>query len=319
MHELQRIHEAVGALLGAHKAGLLVTVIGTRGSTYRRPGARSVIGEDGSVTGAISGGCVERDIALRAKAWVADFQPRVVTYDSSSTEDIVFGLGLGCRGKIEMLVQPFDAAHPPALPPIPRHERLMWTTAFEGRVVLEEEIEPQRAVAVFGRGPDTEPVANVANAIGWRAEIFQSWDEPDLRGFHAVVIMTHNFLHDVALVQAAFASDAEYIGLLGPKSRGEEILTQIGVVTPDMRHRLHGPAGLDLGGETPEAIALSIVAEIQAIFHDSTAEPLREKDGPIHDPAEKDFGFSILDFGLARNRENPKSKIQNPKLPGRPE
>src|SRR5688572_21176784 len=104
MHELQRIHDAVDALLSERKAGLLVTVIGTRGSTYRRPGARSVIGEDGSVTGAISGGCVERDIALRAKTWVADFEPRVVTYDSSSAEDIVFGLGLGCRGKIEMLV-----------------------------------------------------------------------------------------------------------------------------------------------------------------------------------------------------------------------
>lgn len=305
MHELQRIHHAVHALLAERKAGLLITVIGTRGSTYRRPGARSVIGEDGSVTGAISGGCVERDVALRAKAWVADFEPRVVTYDSSSDEDIVFGLGLGCRGKIEMLVQPFDAAHPPALPPVPAHERLRWTTMFEGRIVLEEEIEPQRAVAILGRDPDAEPVAAVASAIGWRAEIIRSWDEPDLRGFHAVVIMTHNFLHDVALLQAAFASDAEYIGLLGPKSRGEEILTQIGVVTPDMRRRLHSPAGLDLGGETPEAIALSIVAEIQALFHDATGEPLREKDGPIHE----DFGLSILDFGLA---QNSKSRIQNP-------
>ncbi|HET7706230.1 MAG TPA: XdhC family protein [Thermoanaerobaculia bacterium] len=282
MHELQRIHDAVHALLTERKAGLLVTVIGTRGSTYRRPGARSVIGEDGSVTGAISGGCVERDIALRAKAWVSDFEPRVVTYDSSSAEDIVFGLGLGCRGKIEMIVQPFDAVHPPALPPVPAHDRVTWTTTFEGRVVLEENIEPQRAVAIFGRGPDVEPVAAVAEAIGWRAEIIRSWDEPDLSGFHAVVIMTHNFLHDVALVQAAFASDAEYIGLLGPKSRGEEILTQVGVVTPDMRHRLHSPAGLDLGGETPEAIALSIVAEIQTVFQDATGEPLREKDGPIH-------------------------------------
>ena len=66
MHELQKIHDAVNALLKAQKAGLLVTVIATRGSTYRRPGARSVIGEDGSIAGAISGGCVERDIALRA-------------------------------------------------------------------------------------------------------------------------------------------------------------------------------------------------------------------------------------------------------------
>ncbi|MGZ8867656.1 MAG: XdhC family protein [Thermoanaerobaculia bacterium] len=283
MHELLKIHDAVNSLLNARKAGLLVTVIETRGSTYRRPGARSVIGEDGSIAGAISGGCVERDIALRAKAWVADFAPRVVTYDSSSAEDIVFGLGLGCRGKIEMLVQPFDVAHPPALPRVPDGEPVPWSTMFEGRVVLEERIEAQRAIAIYGRGPDTEPVAAVARAIGWRAEIMRTWDEPDLRGFHAVVIMTHNFLHDVALVQAALASEVEYIGLLGPKSRGEEILTQMGDVTSDMRHRLHSPIGLDLGGDSPEAIALSIVAEIQTVFHDATGEPLREKDGPIHE------------------------------------
>jgi xanthine/CO dehydrogenase XdhC/CoxF family maturation factor len=283
MHELQKIHDAVSALLAARRAGLLITVIGTHGSTYRRPGARSVIGEDGSVAGAISGGCVERDIALRAKVWVADFSPRTVTYDSSSSEDIVFGLGLGCRGKIEMLVQPFDAAHPPQLPPVPAYEPVSWTTTFEGRVVLEERIEPQRSLAIFGRGPDTEPVAAVAHALGWRAEIIRSWDQPALGGFHAVVIMTHNFLHDVALVQAGFESRAQYIGLLGPKSRGEEILTQIGDVTPEMRARLHSPIGLDLGGDSPEAIALSIVSEIQSVFHAASGAPLREKDGPIHD------------------------------------
>ena len=283
MSELTDVLGAIESLSARGEKLALATIVAVRGSTYRRPGARSVIGEDGSVAGAISGGCVERDIALRAKAWVADFAPRKVTYDSSSSEDIVFGLGLGCRGKIDMLVQPFDAEHPPRLPPVPGHEAVSWTTTFEGRVVLEERVEPQRSLAIFGRGPDTEPVAAVANAIGWEAEIIRSWDQPRLGGFHAVVIMTHNFLHDVALVHAAFESQAQYIGLLGPKSRGAEILTQIGDVTPEMRSRLHSPIGLDLGGDSPEAIALSIVSEIQSVFHAASGDPLREKDGPIHD------------------------------------
>lgn len=283
MHELQRIHDAVGRLTGQGKRGLLVTVIGTSGSTYRRAGARSVIGDDGSIDGAISGGCVERDIAERANAWASSLAPRVVTYDSSSADDIVFGLGLGCRGRIEMLVQPFDAAHPPPLPPVPADDPVQWTTSFEGRVVLEETIEPQPAVAIFGRGPDAEPVATVARATGWRADVIRSWDAVDLTGFDAVVIMTHNFLHDVALVEAAFASRACYIGLLGPRSRGEEILTQLGDVAPESRIRLHNPIGLDLGGDSPEAIALSIVAEMQAVVHAATGRPLREKEGPIHE------------------------------------
>ena len=134
----------------------------------------------------------------------------------------------------------------------------------------------------MGRGPDTEPVAAVARAAGWDAEIIRSYDNPSFDAFDAIVIMTHNFLFDVALLQAAFASPARYVGLLGPKSRGEEVLTQIGEVTPAMRERFYNPIGLDLGGDSPEAVALSIVSEIQNVFHRGSAKPLREKRGPIH-------------------------------------
>jgi xanthine dehydrogenase accessory factor len=70
MHELERIAQAVQQTLDRGLRGLLVTVIGTRGSTYRRTGARAVIREDGQITGAISGGCIERDLAERARTWL---------------------------------------------------------------------------------------------------------------------------------------------------------------------------------------------------------------------------------------------------------
>jgi xanthine/CO dehydrogenase XdhC/CoxF family maturation factor len=68
MHELQRIHDAVARVLESGRRGLLVTVVASHGSTYRKAGTRSVIGDDSSVTGAISGGCVERDLILRVQA-----------------------------------------------------------------------------------------------------------------------------------------------------------------------------------------------------------------------------------------------------------
>jgi xanthine dehydrogenase accessory factor len=275
--ELAAIHDAVRRVLKRKGRGLLVTVVATRGSTYRRAGARSVIGDDGEITGAISGGCVERDLALRAKGWTLDFTPRVITYDSSGPEDVVFGLGLGCRGEIDMVVQPFDAAHPPALPPLPQREPIVWRTVVDGRELLVETLEPQRAIVVFG-GTDAQPVAAIAQAIGWRTDVFSGVDVPALGNYDAIVIMTHNFLRDVALLEAAFASPARYIGLLGPKSRGAELLTQVGAADA----RLHNPIGLDLGGETPAEIALSIVAEIQSVLTGGTAEALREKDSPIH-------------------------------------
>ena len=98
MHEIDRIIAAARSVMDDGKRGILVTIVATRGSTYRRAGARAVIREDGETFGTISGGCLERDLAERAKQWLTDFTPRVVTYDASRQDDVIFGLGLGCRG-----------------------------------------------------------------------------------------------------------------------------------------------------------------------------------------------------------------------------
>src|SRR5437764_5055649 len=98
MHEINRTIAAAKRVIDAGKRGILATVIATRGSTYRRAGARTVIGEDGVASGTISGGCLERDLAERVDVWLRDFVPRTITYDSSKMTDVVFGLGLGCRG-----------------------------------------------------------------------------------------------------------------------------------------------------------------------------------------------------------------------------
>ena len=290
MHELEKIAAATARIMTQARRGLLVTIIGTQGSTYRRAGARCVIGDDREVTGAISGGCVERDLAERASKWGDDMTARVVSYDSSSSEDIVFGLGLGCRGKIDMLVQPFDAAHPPRVPAPPKREPVTFTTVLPSGEEFVETIQPQRAVIIFAGGADADPVAAIARAVGWQTEVITARtchpDEVktriDLSVYDAAVVMTHNFLHDVSILSALFDSTVPYIGLLGPKSRGEELLTQIGTITAEMRSRLHNPIGLDIGGESPEEIALAIVAEIQKVLNDRGAESLRDRTGPIH-------------------------------------
>lgn len=278
-HELTRIHAAVRRVIDDGRRGLLVTVVATHGSTYRRAGARAVIAE-GFTCGAISGGCVERDLSLRK---FEGFEPRPITYDSSSSDDIVFGLGLGCRGALEMVVQPFDRDHPPSLPPIPDREPVIWTTTFQGRDLLTEVLEPQRAIAIFGGGEDVEPVATLARAVGWRVDVFRGHQMPGACDYDAVVLMTHNFLRDIDVLQMVLASDVPYVGLLGPKARGEDLLAELHDLTPEMRRRLHNPIGLDLGGDSPEDIALAIIAEIQAVLNRRRAESLREKEGPIHE------------------------------------
>lgn len=286
MHELDRIIAAIKAT----DRGFVATVVRTEGSTYRRPGARAVITDRGDVAGTISGGCLERDLAARSKDWMRDMKPRVVTYDSSREDDIVFGLGLGCRGVIHVYIEPFDAEHPSRLATEFEwngREPVSWTTSLDGVTLLVETIRPQRSIVIFGGGPDVEPVARLAEAVGWSARTVaprdvhpeQIAEKVDLTAFDAAIVMTHNYLYDAALLRTLFTTGIAYLGLLGPKSRGDELLAQI----ENADHsRLHYPIGLDLGGETPEEIALAIVAEVQSALNGRDGRPLRELDRPLH-------------------------------------
>ena len=279
MHELDRILDA----LRATPRGILVTVVRTSGSTYRRTGARAVIGEDGRATGAISGGCLERDLAERIKPWLADMQPRVVTYDSTRADDLVFGLGLGCRGILDLLIEPFDAAHPPRLAEFRWNGRepVEWTTTLPDGETLVEIVRPQRAIVLFGNGPDVAPVVRCAQQIGWRVDVVTKRDPVDVSDYDAAVVMTHNFPRDVEILRTLLASPVAYIGLLGPRTRGDELLAEVSAAR---EARIFSPVGLDLGAETPEEIALSIVAEIQAVLNARSARALRELEEPIHTP-----------------------------------
>lgn len=280
MHEIDRIIEAARRVIDANARGILVTIVATRGSTYRRAGARAVIREDGESFGTISGGCLERDLAARVKAWLDDFTPRVVTYDSTRSDDLVFGTGLGCRGEVDLLLEPFDAARPPRLLREFRwngREPVVWTTG-----TLVEVIRPSRAVVIFGSGDDVVPVARIGEGIGWEVTVVAQREPVDAAKFDAAIVMTHNFLRDLEILEVLVASPVPYVGLLGPKSRGEELLAAMTGLPPDFRDRLHNPIGLDLGGETPEEIALAIVAEVQHVLEGRSGRPLRELGSPIH-------------------------------------
>ena len=283
MHEIDRIIDAAKRM----PRGIVATVVATSGSTYRRAGARAVIAEDGQAFGTISGGCLEKDLAARCGEWLTDMKPRVITYDSSREDDIVFGLGLGCRGTTDLHIEPFDAEHPPRLVREFQwngRQPVTWTTSIDGRLLLVETIRPSRALAIFGGGADVDPVARIAEQVGFHVSRFaprdlhpeQVRDSVDLTQFDAAVIMTHNYLYDQALVDALLASPIAYIGLLGPKSRAEELLPA------DQLARMHSPIGLDLGAETPEQIALAIIAEIEAVLNRRSGKPLRELEAPLH-------------------------------------
>ena len=172
-------------------------------------------------------------------------------------------------------------------------------------------ISRPRALVIFGAELDALPVMRLAQMLGWHVTIVDTRARSATRERFcaadavipcraedvasyitftrdtAAVVMTHNYLDDVELLRALLPSPASYIGLLGPKQRTEKLLKDVGA--EDFGHagshlaRLHSPIGIDIGAETPEEIALAVVAEIKAVWAERRAGFLRDRAAPIHD------------------------------------
>lgn len=109
MKELQQIIEAYEKSLLKNQKTALATVVKVDGSAYRRPGARMLVTEDGELTGAISGGCLEGDALRKAQSVIFQQKSMLVTYDTTDEDDQKFGVGLGCNGIIQVLIEPIKA------------------------------------------------------------------------------------------------------------------------------------------------------------------------------------------------------------------
>lgn len=108
MKELQLIISAYYKNKSSNIKSALATVVKVDGSAYRRPGARMLVSESGQITGAISGGCLEGDALRKAQAVIFQNKSMLVTYDTTDEDDQKFGIGLGCNGIIQVLIEPLD-------------------------------------------------------------------------------------------------------------------------------------------------------------------------------------------------------------------
>jgi xanthine dehydrogenase accessory factor len=111
MKEIIEIIQAFDRAKEENKKTALATVVHVEGSSYRRPGARMLITEEGEMTGAISGGCLEGDALRKALLTIMEQQAKLVTYDTNDEDDAQLGLGLGCNGIIQVLIEPIDPAN----------------------------------------------------------------------------------------------------------------------------------------------------------------------------------------------------------------
>ncbi len=384
MNELQAIVDAYAEACARGERAALATVVNVIGSAYRRPGARMLITESGRTAGSISGGCLERDAVERAAQVMASGTARVVGYDTRGDEDVVWGLGLGCNGVVEVLLESLHEGSCGALalqfigdclrarksgvlatviraPQTANDaslehriekpgERLMldehelslsdqsgssgklvacvregarealmnrrpvmrtYEVSRGGTEIFFDVIRRPRSLIIFGAEHDAVPVVRLARALGWHVTIVDTrargatrdrFPEADavvpcraedvasritLTQDTAAVVMTHNYLDDVELLRALLPSPVSYLGILGPRQRTEKLLKGVGTedfgLAGSHPARLHSPVGIDIGAETPEEIALAVIAEIKAVWSGRQAGFLRDGNAPIHD------------------------------------
>lgn len=108
MKELLHILDAIEQFKAAGERMALATIVGVRGSTYRREGARLLLTRSQQMVGNISGGCLESDVMVVADEVMTTGQARLKTYDLTADDDVVWGLGLGCNGAVDIFVEPVD-------------------------------------------------------------------------------------------------------------------------------------------------------------------------------------------------------------------
>lgn len=294
------------------ESAVLATVVKTQGSSYRLPGARMLLTRTGKRAGAVSGGCLEDDLVKKAW-WLTENGPVIRRYDTTPDGELAEGgYGLGCNGIIHVLLERVTPQQPSVLPLIRkvRTERQPATVKHlhpqDGSEVFVETLTPPIRLLVFGAGDDAVPVAELARFLGWevfvldgRSHYARSNKFPDAQKiivrppggvlcgvqvdpWTAAVIMNHSFSQDMEVLRELVSQPLIYLGILGPRNRTEQLLSDAGLEAKQLGFQVHSPMGLDIGAEGSEQVALSVLAEIQAAIHERSGGRLRDRNGSIH-------------------------------------
>ena len=370
MKEIKNILAAFQQAQAEGKRCALATVVHVEGSSYRRPGARMLVTDDGQMTGAISGGCLEGDALQKALYAINQQQNKLVVYDTTDDDDLQFGVQLGCNGIVYILFEPIDPSQ--AVQPLRLLEELVarrrdavlatlfaldkkqeqpgtsllftdgithtalpeaWLAlvtadvqaSYDEKISAFKEYRPggqfingfiefapaPPSLVIAGAGNDVLPLVEMMSMLGWQITVVdgrpqfatarrfgkadkilvakpaQVLQQLTTNAQTLFVLMTHNYNYDLGLLRELLPQGYPYIGILGPRKKLDKMLGELereGMrLTDGQLASIHSPIGLDIGAETAEEIAISIVAEIRAFLSGRTGEHLKNIQQSIHD------------------------------------
>ncbi|WP_281299191.1 XdhC family protein [Flavobacterium limnophilum] len=327
----------INSFVKANKKGLktvMATLVALEGSSYRKPGVRMLVLEDGTMTGALSGGCVEKEILKQSESVFQTNQPKMMTYDGRYR--------LGCEGTLYILIEPFlpdDALILEFEKALEQRKAFQITTSYSRQegvnddwgsfitfdtdngfgfskttkreekgsgasLIFEQQLEPCFRLVIVGAEHDAVQLCLSASILGWEVVIITTAANPktalDFPGIHqllkvepnelqlnganqhtAIVLMTHSYAKDLQYLMALKETRPAYIGLLGAMKRGQKLINDFvehhPLVEEDFLDTIHGPAGLNIGAQTPQEIAISICSEILAVTRQQKPDFLKNK------------------------------------------
>jgi len=259
------INQSLLDLETSHQSAALCTVVKTTGSTPRHSTSKLLVYQDGHIIGTVGGGELENRVRKEALASLQDGQPRLLTYNMTDPSRGDAGV---CGGQVEVFVEP---------------------------------ILPSPMVVVLGGGHVGKAVAHLAKWLAFRVAVSDDRPEfctresnPDADEFYpvlmaelplhlnitrqtALILTTRGNNVDIAGLPALLESQAGYIGVIGSRRRWSETVKSLNEagISDEQLKRVHSPIGLGIGAETPEEIAVSIMAEILMLRGDGTGKQMQ--------------------------------------------
>ena len=250
-----------------NKAHAIATVVNTQGNTPRKPGAKMLVLADGTIIGSVGGGIVEKQAAADCLAAMKSGQPLLKTYSAISQE--VADRGMVCGNNMTIFIEP--------------GERLPYLYLCGCGHVAQAVLPLAKALGYYVVAIDARDISGYEDALAQADElhILESFDQIGKLTFvpgAAYIACSFSHKTDGDILNVILGKEPSYVGMLGGKPKIKALFGKLkeNGYTEESLRKVHAPIGLDIGGEKPPEIALSIMAEIQAARYGGTCRPMRD-------------------------------------------
>lgn len=250
-----------------NKVYAVATVVQTEGNTPRKPGAKMLVFADGSIQGSVGGGIVEKQAAADCRIAMKSGETMLKTYSATSPEMVE--RGMVCGNNMTIFIEP--------------GQRLPYLYLCGCGHVAQAVLPLAKAMGYYVVAIDARDISGYEEVLGPADElhILESFDKIGQIGFvpgAAYIVCSFSHKTDGDILNTILSKEPSYVGMLGgkPKIRALFMKLKENGYSEEQLKQIHAPIGLDIGGETPAEIAVSIMAEVQAAKYGGSCRSMRD-------------------------------------------